>query len=88
MSHGSNSVRVNILAIFLFSTILFSSVANTSYESFAITSNTEFENNLDKITNTSVEKIRNAVILSHETGFFTLGTWILGAPFETKQDFL
>lgn len=37
--------------------------------------------------NTTVEKIRNAVILSHEAGFFTLGTFILGAPFETKQDF-
>lgn len=37
--------------------------------------------------NTTVEKIRDAVFLSHETGFFTLGTWILGAPFETKQDF-
>jgi len=37
--------------------------------------------------NTTVEKIRNAVILSHEAGFFTLGTFMLGAPFETKQHF-
>jgi len=36
---------------------------------------------------TTVEKIRKAVILSHEAGFFTLGSFILGAPFETKQHF-
>ncbi len=65
MAIGSNSLKVNILAIFLFSTILFSSVANTSYESFAITSNAEFENNLDKITNTSAEKIIKKIKVNH-----------------------
>ncbi len=47
---NSNSVRVDILAIFLFSTILFSSVSNTSYESFAISNDIEIENNLEKIS--------------------------------------
>ena len=36
---------------------------------------------------TTVEKIRNAVNLSHESGFFTSGTVILGAPYETKKHF-
>jgi radical SAM superfamily enzyme YgiQ (UPF0313 family) len=36
---------------------------------------------------TTVEKIRKAVNLSHETGFFTTGTFILGAPFESKKHF-
>jgi radical SAM superfamily enzyme YgiQ (UPF0313 family) len=35
----------------------------------------------------TIEKIRNAVKLSHDIGFFTSGTFILGAPFETKQHF-
>ena len=70
MIHGSNSLRVDFLAIFLFSTILFSSVANTSYESFAITNNVELENNLDKIDTTGhlkyVKKITvdNSISLS------------------------
>lgn len=36
---------------------------------------------------TSVEKIRNAVILSQNSGFITCGTFILGAPFETRKHF-
>ena len=37
--------------------------------------------------NTTIENIRYAVNLSHEMGFFTMGTFILGAPFETRQHF-
>lgn len=37
--------------------------------------------------NTTVETIRNAVQLSHDTGFFTMGSFIFGAPFETKEHF-
>ena len=63
MAFGSNSFRVDILAIFLISTILFSSVANTSYESFGITSNVEFENNLDKIeTKAAVKNIKKMAV--------------------------
>jgi radical SAM superfamily enzyme YgiQ (UPF0313 family) len=38
--------------------------------------------------NTTVETIKKAVYLSHETGFFTIGSFIFGAPFETKQYFI
>ena len=37
--------------------------------------------------NTTVEAIRKAVQLGHETGFFTIGSFILGAPFETTDHF-
>jgi len=36
---------------------------------------------------TTIEKIGYAANLSHDTGFFTTGSFILGAPFETKQYF-
>ena len=36
---------------------------------------------------TTVETIRRAVQLSHTTGFFTAGSFILGAPFETTEHF-
>ena len=36
---------------------------------------------------TDLEKIRNAILLSNKMGFFTIGTFILGAPFETKKHF-
>jgi anaerobic magnesium-protoporphyrin IX monomethyl ester cyclase len=36
---------------------------------------------------TTVHDLRRAVIQSHEAGFFTSGTFVLGAPFETKKDF-
>jgi len=36
---------------------------------------------------TTVHDLRQAVIQSHEAGFFTSGTFVLGAPFETKKDF-
>ncbi len=37
--------------------------------------------------NTSLETIRYAVNLSHKMGFFTVGSFILGAPFETRKHF-
>jgi radical SAM superfamily enzyme YgiQ (UPF0313 family) len=37
--------------------------------------------------NITIEKITNALNLSHDIGFFTSGTFILGAPFETRQHF-
>ena len=36
---------------------------------------------------TKVETIKKAVYLSHENGFFTIGSFILGAPFETTNHF-
>lgn len=36
---------------------------------------------------TTIETIQKAVYLSHKTGFFTIGSFILGAPFETKDHF-
>jgi anaerobic magnesium-protoporphyrin IX monomethyl ester cyclase len=36
---------------------------------------------------TTVEAIRKAVHLSHDTGFFTIGSFIFGAPFETTEHF-
>ncbi len=53
----SNSFRVDILAIFLFSTILFSSVSNTSYESFAISNDVEIKsgNEVTYVTKISVD---------------------------------
>ncbi|UCF49027.1 MAG: B12-binding domain-containing radical SAM protein, partial [Thermoplasmatales archaeon] len=36
---------------------------------------------------TTVDKIKYAVNLSNKSGFFTSGTFILGAPFETKKHF-
>jgi len=37
--------------------------------------------------NTTVETIRKAVQLSHDIGFFTIGSFIFGAPFETTEHF-
>jgi len=37
--------------------------------------------------NTYLETIRYAVNLSHKMGFFTVGSFILGAPFETREYF-
>lgn len=36
---------------------------------------------------TNVETIKKAVHLSHDNGFFTIGSFILGAPFETADHF-
>jgi radical SAM superfamily enzyme YgiQ (UPF0313 family) len=35
----------------------------------------------------TIEDIKKAVTLSHKMGFITVGTFILGAPFETKDHF-
>jgi len=45
-----NSFRVNLLAIFLLGSILFSSVSSTNYESFAIGNENKIENNIEKIS--------------------------------------
>lgn len=37
--------------------------------------------------NTTIEKIKYAVNLSNKKGFYTVGSFIIGAPFETKQHF-
>jgi anaerobic magnesium-protoporphyrin IX monomethyl ester cyclase len=37
--------------------------------------------------NTTLQNIRNAVQLSNDTGFFTIGSFIFGAPFETTDHF-
>ena len=36
---------------------------------------------------TDLKKIRNAILLSNKMGFFTIGTFILGAPIETEKHF-
>ncbi len=36
---------------------------------------------------TNLEKIKNAILLSNKMGFFTIGTFILGAPFENEKNF-
>lgn len=36
---------------------------------------------------TTVEENKKAIILSKKMGFFTMGSFILGAPFETKEHF-
>jgi len=79
----SNSLRVNILAIFLFSTILFSSVANTSYESFAITSNVEFKNNLDKNETKDFVKYIKKITVEHSISLSE--SMSLSSPEEKKD---
>ncbi len=37
--------------------------------------------------NITLERIRHAVNLSHKIGLFNMGSFILGAPFETKEHF-
>jgi len=83
MAFGSNSFRVDILAIFLISTILFSSVANTSYESFAITSNVEFENNLDKIETKAAVKNIKKIPVNHSISLSE--SMSLSSPEEKKE---
>ena len=36
---------------------------------------------------TTLKQIKEAVDISHRIGFFTAGTFILGAPFETRKHF-
>ncbi|HXV65596.1 MAG TPA: hypothetical protein VD731_00005, partial [Nitrosopumilaceae archaeon] len=47
MAYWGSFTRVNIIAIFLLSSLLFSSIANSSYESLAFSSNIESTNYLD-----------------------------------------
>src|SRR3990172_9550602 len=65
MAYWGSFTRVNIIAIFLFSTLLFSSVANASYESFAFSSNTKSENNLDYIETTRTGKFVQHTSVHH-----------------------
>src|SRR3972149_4230748 len=60
MAYWGSFTRLNIIAIFLFSTFLFSSLTNASYESFAFISNTKSENNLDYI-----ETVRTGKFVQH-----------------------
>ena len=65
MAYWGSFTRVNIIAIFLFTTLLFSSVANTSYESFAFSSNIEYENNLDYIDTAKTGKFVQQTSVKH-----------------------
>ena len=65
MAYWGSFTRVNIIAIFLFSTLLFSSVANASYESFAFSSNTKSENNLDYIETARTGKFVQQTSVNH-----------------------
>ncbi|MGI0063643.1 MAG: hypothetical protein ACREAL_02050, partial [Nitrosopumilaceae archaeon] len=65
MAYWGSFTRVNIIAIFLFSTLLFSSVANASYESFAFSSNTKSENNLDYIETARTGKFVQHTSVNH-----------------------
>src|SRR3989337_1917211 len=65
MAYWGSFTRVNIIAIFLFSTLLFSSVANASYESFAFSSNIESENNLDYIETARTGKFVQQTSVNH-----------------------
>ncbi|MGI0064727.1 MAG: hypothetical protein ACREAL_07655, partial [Nitrosopumilaceae archaeon] len=56
---------MNIIAIFLFSTLLFSSLANASYESFAFSSNTKSENNLAYIETARTGKFVQHTSVNH-----------------------
>src|SRR3989304_1294565 len=65
MAYWGSFTRVNIIAIFLFSTLLFSSVANASYESFAFISNAKSENNLDYIKTARTGKFVQQTSVNH-----------------------
>src|SRR3989304_3186875 len=65
MAYWGSFTRVNIIAIFLFSTLLFSSIANASYESFAFSSNTKSENNLDYIETARTGKFVQQTSVNH-----------------------
>jgi len=65
----SNSLRVDILGIFLFSTILFSFVSNTSYESFAISNDIEIETN--SVIHVKKTAVNHSISFSESMGFST-----------------
>ena len=66
----SNSFRVDILAIFLFSTILFSSISNTSYEAFAISNDIEIET-IDSVKYIKKTAVDHSINLSETMGLST-----------------
>ena len=65
MAYWGSFARVNIISIFLFYSLLFSSVANASYESFAFSYNTESENNLDSIDTVRTGKFVQQTSVNH-----------------------
>jgi len=69
MACGNNSLRVDILAIFLFSTILFSFVSNTSYESFAISNDIEIETN--PVIHVKKTAVNHSISFSESMGLST-----------------
>ena len=66
----SNSIRVDIIAIFLFSTILFSSVSNTSYESFATSNDDEIES-INSITPIKKTAVNHSISFTESMGLST-----------------
>ncbi|MEX2059685.1 MAG: hypothetical protein WD966_01300, partial [Nitrosopumilaceae archaeon] len=83
MAYWGSFTRVNIIAIFLFSTLLFSSVANASYESFAFSSNTKSENNLDYIETARTGKFVQHTSVNHSISLSE--SMNLSAPEEKKD---
>jgi len=69
MACDNNSLRVDILAIFLFSTILFSFVSNTSYESFAVSNDIEIETN--PVVHVKKTAVNHSINLSESMGLST-----------------
>ena len=65
MVTGYSYNGVNSIGIFLIITILFSSIANSSYETYATISNIEFANNLDHNSNTIPEKSVQPISVNH-----------------------
>ena len=65
MVTGYSFNRVNSIGIFLIITILFSSIANFSYETYAINSNIESNHNLDQKSNTIPEQFVQPTSINH-----------------------
>jgi hypothetical protein len=65
MVTGYSYNGVNSIGIFLIITILFSSIVNSSYETYAIISNIEFDHNLDHNSNTIPEKSVQTTSVNH-----------------------
>ena len=83
MAYWESFTRVNIIAIFLFSTLLFSSIANASYESFAFSSNIKSENNLDYIETARTGKFVQQTSVNHS---ISLSEYMnLSSPEEKKD---
>ena len=83
MAYWESFTRVNIIAIFLFSTLLFSSIANASYESFAFSSNTKSKSNLDYIETARTGKFVQQTSVNHS---ISLSEYMnLSSPEEKKD---